>query len=71
MRRLPACPRCEEDELWLWRGGDTFEVSCYLCGWKSGIVTLATGQLLFDVIAATVAAAEQNKKGAEANEPND
>lgn len=57
--KLPDCPRCEEDELWLWRGGDVFEVKCYLCGWSTGRVTLATGQDIKDVIAQKVEAAKE------------
>lgn len=59
LRKLQNCPRCSEDELWLWRGGDRFEVACYQCGWKSGVITLATGEELHEVIAATVARAKE------------
>lgn len=56
MRVLPDCAKCGEHELRLSRAGDTFWLYCYECGWKSGIVTLTTGQELDEVIAATVAA---------------
>jgi uncharacterized Zn finger protein len=59
---LRDCPKCGEDELWLKRMGDTFEVKCHECGWSTGVVTLATGQDMGDVIAKTVEAAREVKK---------
>lgn len=34
-RKLPNCPKCKEDELWLTRRGYLFRLRCYLCGWDS------------------------------------
>lgn len=59
MKKLPACPMDGQNELHLWRGGDRFEVNCLSCGWTTGLVTLATGEDLHEVIAAKVAAAKE------------
>lgn len=37
LTRLPDCPRCQEDELWLVPGKEVV-VRCYLCGWDSGVI---------------------------------
>lgn len=58
-KKLPDCPKCGEDELWLWRTGDSFRVRCYLCGWDSDDVVLAIGQELPDVVDETVKAAQE------------
>ena len=37
MTKLPDCPRCCEDELWLWADlPEYFRLRCYLCGYDSG-----------------------------------
>lgn len=63
--KLPDCPRCSEDELWLWRTGDSVRVRCYLCGWDSDDIVLATGEDMRDVIAVKVETARliDNKPG--------
>lgn len=32
MRKLPDCPRCGEDELWILRHADYVDLKCYWCG---------------------------------------
>lgn len=60
MTKLPDCPQCSEDELWLStsNSGSGFAVvKCYLCGWDSGIIVSETGVSMESKIAALVAAA--------------
>jgi len=35
MKKLPDCPKCENDELYLLPGQET-RVRCYFCGYDSG-----------------------------------
>jgi uncharacterized protein (DUF983 family) len=69
MRKLPDCPKCGEDELWLKHISFTVQLKCYLCGWSSGIVTPMAGQDLDAQIAATVAAAQDPVSAPIANSP--
>jgi hypothetical protein len=61
MRKLPDCPRCQSDELWLrhWNQGFWFEVACYLRGWHSGDTTYEVGVELDAAIATVVKAAQE------------
>lgn len=55
MRNLPPCPSCQEDELCIYRAGNSFRLWCSECGWRvSG--ELIIGQDLDAVIAAVVKA---------------
>ena len=53
--KLPVCPRCDCDEvLSLWREGNEITARCHECGWSTGAILLATGELVGDVVAAKV-----------------
>jgi len=56
--KLANCPKCDDDQLKLWRGGNAFSVRCEECGWFSGVIMLGTGEDLATVAAATVAKAK-------------
>lgn len=58
----PACPRCQEFDLYVRQEGDVVTVRCAECGWTTGRITLATGQDAGEVVAATVEAAKEEAK---------
>jgi hypothetical protein len=37
MKKLPNCPRCQEDELWRVPGKE-IRIRCYECGYDSGVL---------------------------------
>jgi uncharacterized Zn finger protein len=55
--KLPPCPRCD-DVLRLLREGDKVTASCWECGWTTGVITLATGEDIGEVIGAKVSEAQ-------------
>lgn len=59
MRKLPDCPKCQEDELWLQPTSGSLHIRCYECGWGGEIVTCATGPDLDAQIAAVIRAAKE------------
>lgn len=63
MRKLPDCPKCEENDLRLSRAGHELWLHCYECGWKSGIITIAVmPRHADDVIDAAIADAVAQAK---------
>lgn len=60
MTILPACPKCDEWELWLQHDKDGSTVACYYCGWRCHIAPLPPGLDIDTAVAATVAAAKQH-----------
>lgn len=57
MRKLPDCPRCELDELWLWKHAKWVEVRCYFCGMTLMIAPRPAEDELDDAVAEVVAKA--------------
>lgn len=57
MRKLPDCPRCAEDELWLCRYSDSVYVGCYECGWNFTIAPRPAEDALDSAVALVVALA--------------
>lgn len=58
MNKLPDCPLCGLDELWLSRFDDgTREVRCYFCDWVSGPIAMLDGVSEADRIENVVAMA--------------
>lgn len=58
LTKLPDCPNCLEDELWLERRSNgTFRIRCYLCGYDSDWRTPRADMSLEDNIATVVALA--------------
>jgi hypothetical protein len=53
MNKLPDCPRCGEDELWVAPYHD-LRVRCYRCNWDSGIIVVGTGETVDQAIAKAV-----------------
>lgn len=51
MRKLPDCPKCQEDELWRVPGKE-LQLRCYLCGWDSGVIAAADWQNDVDALIA-------------------
>lgn len=66
MTILPACPSCDEWELWLQRDKDGSTVACYYCGWRCHIAPLPAGLDIDTAIAAIVAAAQPAPAGDDA-----
>lgn len=60
MRKMPNCPRCSEDELWLKYTPMFTAISCYECGWDAILMPPPSNKELSRKIAATVAAAKQH-----------
>lgn len=58
MRKTPNCPICQEDELVLYRAGDTFRLLCVECSWRTSGPIL-DGVDIDDAIAAAVAKAQE------------
>lgn len=58
MRKLPLCPRCENDELWLQTVGQTAQVQCYECGWSAVFELPLSASALDAKIAEVVAKAQ-------------
>lgn len=58
MRKMPCCPRCSEDELWLKQTPMYAILSCYECGWQAILTPPLANKDLSREIAATVDAAK-------------
>lgn len=58
MRKLPDCPKCGEDELWLRRHKYWLDVMCYYCGLIQTMTPPPADSDLDAAIAATVKAAQ-------------
>lgn len=52
--KLPDCPKCDEDELWVQTFSGALIVKCYLCGWSMVIALPATVDDLGEKIATEV-----------------
>lgn len=59
MRKLPDCPRCGEDELWILRHADYVDVKCYWCGEVATIHPRPTEDEIDDAVAKAVEQREQ------------
>lgn len=66
MRKMPDCPRCSEDELWLKQTPMYAILSCYECGWQAILTPLLANKDLSREIAATVDAAKLSAGGDDA-----
>lgn len=47
-RKLPDCPKCGHDELWVQQFNDGWRLRCYLCSLDSGIQHKPEGMTLSD-----------------------
>ena len=58
MNKLPDCPMCEEDELFItnvW----VLHVACYLCGWSSDDIEVQDSETVDEAIVRVVEAAKE------------
>lgn len=61
MRKMPACPKCDEDELWLYKHALWVELRCYNCGLIETIAPRPPADDALDnAIAEVVRAAQKN-----------
>lgn len=58
MRKLPDCPSCQENELWLQYMSFGVYIRCYYCGWTGKMIP-APSQADLDAAIATVVEAAQ------------
>lgn len=63
MRKMPACPRCDELDLYLQAGGNSMTIKCKECGWNHAIALPIELDKLGATISAAVAAAKQGAVG--------
>lgn len=58
MRNPTPCPRCEEDELCLYRALNNITIFCAECGWRT-TQPLVEGQSVDEQIVAAIRAAKE------------
>lgn len=61
MRKLPDCPRCEDDELFLVRHATWIVIRCYECGWNHTLMPRPADDALDGAIAEAVKQATESK----------
>lgn len=63
MEKLPLCPVCEQDELWLSTWDEFAELACAYCMWESGPFPVTPDVPLEQRIAAIVDGVRMRLKG--------